>query len=148
MQNPVRLIELLTNIKKLGVRIAIDDFGTGYSSLAQIQHFPIDTLKVDRSFIRNLAQDSRTKRLPKRSLPWAKLSSLPLWPKVWKRKSRKTSYGILSAMRCRVFISVSLLRLISLAICCVRTTFLHKCEFDSVRITRCLLRGLTILIIH
>jgi diguanylate cyclase (GGDEF)-like protein len=63
MQNPVRLIELLTNIKKLGVRIAIDDFGTGYSSLAQIQHFPIDTLKVDRSFIRNLAQDSENQAI-------------------------------------------------------------------------------------
>jgi EAL domain-containing protein (putative c-di-GMP-specific phosphodiesterase class I) len=49
---------LLTDIKKLGVRLAIDDFGTGYSSLAQIKNFPIDTLKVDRSFIRNLPQDS------------------------------------------------------------------------------------------
>ena len=63
MQNPERLIELLTNIKKLGVRLAIDDFGTGYSSLAKIQHFPIDTLKVDRSFIRNLAQDSENQAI-------------------------------------------------------------------------------------
>jgi diguanylate cyclase (GGDEF)-like protein/PAS domain S-box-containing protein len=63
MHNPPRLIELLTNIKKLGVRLAIDDFGTGYSSLAQIQHFPIDTLKVDRSFIRNLAQDSENQAI-------------------------------------------------------------------------------------
>jgi EAL domain-containing protein (putative c-di-GMP-specific phosphodiesterase class I) len=63
MQNPVRLIEVLTNIKKLGVRLAIDDFGTGYSSLAKIQHFPIDTLKVDRSFIRNLAQDSENQAI-------------------------------------------------------------------------------------
>jgi EAL domain-containing protein (putative c-di-GMP-specific phosphodiesterase class I) len=58
MHNPDRLIELLTDIKKLGVRLAIDDFGTGYSSLAQLKNFPIDTLKVDRSFIRNLPQDS------------------------------------------------------------------------------------------
>ena len=58
MHNPARLIALLTDIKKLGVRLAIDDFGTGYSSLAQIKNFPIDTLKVDRSFIRNLSQDS------------------------------------------------------------------------------------------
>jgi diguanylate cyclase (GGDEF)-like protein/PAS domain S-box-containing protein len=63
MQNPARLIALLTDIKKLGVRIAIDDFGTGYSSLAQIQHFPIDTLKVDRSFIRNLSQDSENQAI-------------------------------------------------------------------------------------
>jgi diguanylate cyclase (GGDEF)-like protein len=58
MHNPDRLIELLTDIKNLGVRLAIDDFGTGYSSLAQLKNFPIDTLKVDRSFIRNLPQDS------------------------------------------------------------------------------------------
>ena len=73
MHNPARLIAVLTNIKKMGVRLAIDDFGTGYSSLAQIKHFPIDTLKVDRSFIRNLPQDSETRRLPKRSLPWARI---------------------------------------------------------------------------
>jgi diguanylate cyclase (GGDEF)-like protein/PAS domain S-box-containing protein len=63
MQNPKRLIALLTDIKKLGVRLAIDDFGTGYSSLAQIKNFPIDTLKVDRSFIRNLAQDSENQAI-------------------------------------------------------------------------------------
>jgi EAL domain-containing protein (putative c-di-GMP-specific phosphodiesterase class I) len=58
MHNPEHMIEVLTNIKKMGVRLAIDDFGTGYSSLAQIKNFPVDTLKVDRSFIRNLTQDS------------------------------------------------------------------------------------------
>jgi diguanylate cyclase (GGDEF)-like protein/PAS domain S-box-containing protein len=63
MHNPQRLIALLTDIKKLGVRLAIDDFGTGYSSLAQLKHFPIDTLKVDRSFIRNLPEDSENQAI-------------------------------------------------------------------------------------
>jgi EAL domain-containing protein (putative c-di-GMP-specific phosphodiesterase class I) len=63
MHNPTRMIEVLNNIKKLGVRLAIDDFGTGYSSLAQIKHFPIDTLKVDRSFIRNLPYDSEDRAI-------------------------------------------------------------------------------------
>ena len=63
MHNPNRLIDVLTNIKKMGVRLAIDDFGTGYSSLSQIRNFPIDTLKVDRSFIRNLLQDADNKAI-------------------------------------------------------------------------------------
>ena len=58
MHNPARLIAILNDIKKLGVRIAIDDFGTAYSSLAKIKSIPIDTLKVGRSFICNLPKDS------------------------------------------------------------------------------------------
>ncbi len=57
MHDPARIIDLLTRIKNMGVRLAIDDFGTGYSSLAKIKHFPVDTLKIDRSFIRNIARD-------------------------------------------------------------------------------------------
>jgi len=63
MHKPERLIPILTKIKDMGVRLAIDDFGTGYSSLAQIKNFPINTLKVDRSFIRNLPQDSNNKAI-------------------------------------------------------------------------------------
>jgi EAL domain-containing protein (putative c-di-GMP-specific phosphodiesterase class I) len=58
MHNSALIISILAKIKSMGVRLAIDDFGTGYSSLAQIKNFPIDTLKVDRSFIRNIPKDT------------------------------------------------------------------------------------------
>jgi EAL domain-containing protein (putative c-di-GMP-specific phosphodiesterase class I) len=54
MGDAARSVRLLGELKRLGVRIAIDDFGTGYSSLAQIDGLPIDTLKVDRSVIREI----------------------------------------------------------------------------------------------
>lgn len=54
MQNEKHAITVLNDIKALGVRIALDDFGTGYSSLAYLLKFPIDTLKIDRTFIRDI----------------------------------------------------------------------------------------------
>jgi len=58
IQNVDQAIRLLTSMKQLGLRIAIDDFGTGYSSLGQLKNFPVDTLKVDRSFVRDLATNT------------------------------------------------------------------------------------------
>jgi diguanylate cyclase (GGDEF)-like protein/PAS domain S-box-containing protein len=76
MYKPERLIEVLTKIKNMGVRLALDDFGTGYSSLAQIKQFPIDTLKVDRSFIRNLSQNSEHKAIIEAIIAMGKTLSL------------------------------------------------------------------------
>jgi diguanylate cyclase (GGDEF)-like protein/PAS domain S-box-containing protein len=54
MQNSESVLAALIELKKLGVRIAIDDFGTGYSSLTYLHRFPIDILKIDRTFVERL----------------------------------------------------------------------------------------------
>ncbi|NOY66220.1 MAG: EAL domain-containing protein [Gammaproteobacteria bacterium] len=61
MQSIGKSIEILHKLKKLGVHISIDDFGTGYSSLSYLQQMPIDNLKIDRSFIKNLHHSAKDK---------------------------------------------------------------------------------------
>ena len=58
MENPERTVKILDDLYALGLNLAIDDFGTGYSSLSALQQFPIDTLKIDQSFVRDIATNS------------------------------------------------------------------------------------------
>ena len=57
MQNPEEVIKVLHDLKEMGVHLAIDDFGTGYSSLSYLQRFPVDRLKIDQSFVRDIGND-------------------------------------------------------------------------------------------
>ena len=63
MQNANGAMLVLNAIKELGVYLSIDDFGTGYSSMSLIKQFPIDTIKVDRSFVRNLPLDANDRAI-------------------------------------------------------------------------------------
>ncbi|MGA2777663.1 MAG: EAL domain-containing protein [Steroidobacteraceae bacterium] len=58
LQDLESTVRVLQSLKDIGVHLALDDFGTGFSSLSHLQRFPIDVLKIDQSFIRNLSADS------------------------------------------------------------------------------------------
>jgi EAL domain-containing protein (putative c-di-GMP-specific phosphodiesterase class I) len=58
MSNPKEFISLLTKFQKLGVKTSIDDFGTGYSSLNYLRQFPVNCLKIDQAFIKELETNS------------------------------------------------------------------------------------------
>jgi diguanylate cyclase (GGDEF)-like protein len=72
MKNPERTIETLDQISALGIKIAIDDFGTGYSSLAYLKKLPVDTLKIDKEFIRDIPGDEDDMSIVKSIIALAK----------------------------------------------------------------------------
>ena len=71
MADPSAAVEMLQQIKSLGIRLAIDDFGTGYSSLSYLHRFPLDTLKIDRSFISGMGEEGEGMEIARTILPMA-----------------------------------------------------------------------------
>jgi diguanylate cyclase (GGDEF)-like protein len=74
--NIERTLQILTNLKSMGIRIAIDDFGTGYSSLASLQRFPLDSIKIDRSYIRDITTRGDDSKLSEAIIAMGKSLSL------------------------------------------------------------------------
>ena len=76
MENAERAIEMLQQIKEIGVRLCIDDFGTGHSSLSYLHRFPVDTLKVDRSFVSTMEDGSENGEIVRTVIALAKILKL------------------------------------------------------------------------
>jgi len=72
MIDPTATTKMLQQIKALGILLAIDDFGTGYSSLSYLHRFPLDTLKIDRSFISNVGDAGEGMEIAQTIMPMAK----------------------------------------------------------------------------
>jgi EAL domain-containing protein (putative c-di-GMP-specific phosphodiesterase class I) len=71
MENPNAAIEMLKQLKGMGVRLSVDDFGTGYSSLSYLHRFPFDILKIDRSFVSRMTTDKESHGIVKTILALA-----------------------------------------------------------------------------
>lgn len=65
IENPVDTLQILNQLNEIGVGVSIDDFGTGYSSLSYIKKFPVETIKIDRAFVREIDQDLQDQAIVK-----------------------------------------------------------------------------------
>ena len=97
MADPEATLGVLTRLKALGIRIAIDDFGTGYSSLSHLKRFPVDSVKIDRSFVRDLETDPDDRELAKAIVAMSKSLRLRV---VAEGVETETQAEILKAMDC------------------------------------------------
>ena len=71
MRNPEKAIQILMKVKAMVIGITIDDFGTGYSSLSYLKRLPLDFLKIDQSFVQNLASDPNDQAIVRATIAMA-----------------------------------------------------------------------------
>lgn len=100
LHNVEQAIDTLHQLKALGVRIALDDFGTGYSSLSYLKRLPIDKIKVDRSFIRDIATDHHDAAITQGIISMAHHLSLSV---VAEGVETKSQIDFLKGSRCDIF---------------------------------------------
>ena len=97
MRDPERVIDILNELKDMGVRLAVDDFGTGYSSLHYLKRFPIDTLKIDAAFVRDVQTDADDVAIIKSIIALADTMHLKV---VAEGVETRAQYEILQALGC------------------------------------------------
>lgn len=99
MQSVIRNIELLIELKRLGVSIALDDFGTGYSSLSYLKRLPIDVLKIDKSFVDGIGVDEKSEYIAESIIKLSHSLNLKV---VAEGVETKEQLGYLDKMKCDV----------------------------------------------
>jgi EAL domain-containing protein (putative c-di-GMP-specific phosphodiesterase class I) len=97
MQNVDDVLQTLKDVKALGVSLAIDDFGTGFSSLSYLRRFPIDRLKIDQSFVRDIEHTPANESIARAIVALANSLSLDVVAEGIEKASEKT---VLEHMRC------------------------------------------------
>ena len=97
MKSIVKNIELLIELKRLGVSIALDDFGTGYSSLSYLKRLPIDVLKIDKSFIDGIGVDEKSEYIAESIIKLSHSLNLKV---VAEGVETKEQLGYLDKMKC------------------------------------------------
>jgi EAL domain-containing protein (putative c-di-GMP-specific phosphodiesterase class I) len=76
MKDAEKTVATLHTLKRLGLQISVDDFGTGYSSLSYLRRFPVDALKIDKSFVRDIARDADSAAIVKAVISLAHILNL------------------------------------------------------------------------
>ena len=97
MMNPKKSLEILNELHELGFGISIDDFGTGYSSLAYLKNLPADEIKIDKSFVMNMARDKKDESIVKAAVDLAHTLDLKI---VAEGVEDEKTLDILSEMGC------------------------------------------------
>src|SRR6185437_7877085 len=97
LESAEKTIQTMRELKKLGVSLSLDDFGTGYSSLSYLRHYPVDRIKIDQSFIRDMTRHPGSAALVRSILSMA--SNLR-WTLIAERVESLSHYGYLRKQLC------------------------------------------------